>query len=313
MLENPKDDEKNPDEEPIVLISFDDLRKKYETPELSLSDLKERGARTESYYDVLENDDGEILITLKRIDSPMDKDYKPKFYYGGGSHGIFLKSPESTVVICDHLHPGVRKQLGKVKEILIAELRDGAITEEYMADMLYQADADDLAVSLMAWRESKKDGTPQSAYHIEMPRSVSPSGRRCVFSPPNYPLRCYVISLNEWSGSAGSVIDALTEFLNGGFDALEATGYELSHELELPEEFLDLYEVEEITWLSDEDVIIFEGVDGSGTPNKRRELAIYSLSNGASTVFDVDGGGEYEYGDEAEDGYEYEYDEEDEQ
>jgi hypothetical protein len=37
------------------------------------------------------------------------------------------------MVVCDFVHPGVRESLGRATQVLMAELRDGNVAEEYMA------------------------------------------------------------------------------------------------------------------------------------------------------------------------------------
>lgn len=106
--------------------------------------LSKRPMKIESYYDILENDEGELLFTIKFVDSPQIEDCRPIMYYDGGAHAIFVKNEEITI-ICDFIHPGVRGSLGRVSEVLFAELRDGNIMEEYMVDVLHVTGIDEIA------------------------------------------------------------------------------------------------------------------------------------------------------------------------
>lgn len=92
--------------------------------------------RVESYYDILENEDNELMFTLKDIELPIDPAFTPRMYYDGGEHAIFIKN-KTTGIICDYIHPGVRGSLGKVDEVLVAELKNGEIDEEYMVDVIH--------------------------------------------------------------------------------------------------------------------------------------------------------------------------------
>jgi len=82
----------------------------------------------ESYYDILENDDGELLVTIKARQGGPEK---PAILYAGEEHALFYRSADQTIIL-DFIHPGVRGSFRKVKELLVAELRDGSIVREYM-------------------------------------------------------------------------------------------------------------------------------------------------------------------------------------
>jgi len=124
--------------------------------EVSIEELKKCTVRIEGYYDILENDDNEFLITVKQTDSPIEDGCPPRFYYDGGEHGILLKN-NKTVTICDYVNPGVRGRMGKVLSILFAELKDGAIAEEYHAEVINQPGISKIAEELM--RRSKINET----------------------------------------------------------------------------------------------------------------------------------------------------------
>jgi len=106
--------------------------------------LKKRPMKVAGYYDILENEDGELLFTIKCLDSPMSDGHAPVLYYDGGPHAIFVKNDDVTL-ICDFVHPGVRGSLGKVDEVLFAELKDGDITEEYMVDVRHVPGIEEIA------------------------------------------------------------------------------------------------------------------------------------------------------------------------
>jgi len=99
-----------------------------------LAALEARSMKTLDYYDILTNDDGEVMFSIKRLGAKRDKKFAPVIYYDGGAHAILVKN-EDLAVVCDHVHPGVRALLFGAKEVLIAELEDGSVAEEYMAEM----------------------------------------------------------------------------------------------------------------------------------------------------------------------------------
>lgn len=115
--------------------------------EISYEQLESRETIVLNYYDILENDDHEFLITSP-VCIPGLKD-EPTFYYGGGQHAILMKNAVVSV-ICDYVHPGVRERLLAVPEVLIAELPKGTevVLDEYMATVV-QMDVDEWAERLM--------------------------------------------------------------------------------------------------------------------------------------------------------------------
>jgi len=106
--------------------------------------LSKRPMTVESYYDILENDDNDLLFTIKFVNSPLIEGCKPIMYYDGKQHAIFVKNEDITI-ICDYVHPGVRGSLGKASKVLFAELKDGAIEEEYMVDVLHVPGIEEIA------------------------------------------------------------------------------------------------------------------------------------------------------------------------
>ena len=109
-----------------------------------LEALRERPMQTLHRYDIMENDEGEILFTMISFDSPLSESDRPLMYYDGGPHAIFVKNDEAAV-ICDYIHPAVRETLEKVDKVLIAELQDDTIKEEYYADLLHVEGVEEIA------------------------------------------------------------------------------------------------------------------------------------------------------------------------
>jgi len=111
---------------------------------LSKDELSKRQMKTENYYDILENEDNELLFTIKFLDSPLIDQCSPIMYYDGGPHAIFVKNKEITL-ICDYVHPGVRGSLDRVSKVLFAELKDGEVVEEYFVYMRHVPGIEEIA------------------------------------------------------------------------------------------------------------------------------------------------------------------------
>lgn len=82
---------------------------------------------TEAFYDVLQNMDDELLVTVRaRTGGPSE----PVIFYDGKEHAL-LKRNDDMFIILDYLHPDVRKLFFDSKTILIAEFKDTGIIREY--------------------------------------------------------------------------------------------------------------------------------------------------------------------------------------
>ena len=55
-----------------------------------------------------------------------------KIVYDGGQTALLHRTPDDIVAL-DFIHPAIRTDLKKKKEVLIVEVNDGAIVREYMA------------------------------------------------------------------------------------------------------------------------------------------------------------------------------------
>ncbi len=73
-----------------------------------------------NYYDILENDDGEILIMIKYEGKGFERSpSSPTLYYDGKEHAVFI-SDSTQPIICDYVASGIREKLHEIKEILFA-------------------------------------------------------------------------------------------------------------------------------------------------------------------------------------------------
>ncbi len=93
---------------------------------------------TESYYDILENSDGELLFCLKARDGSPER---PQILYSGEDHALFYRTAGQMIVL-DYVHVDVREALNKVSSVLVAEFSDASeenpqrgIVREYTASV----------------------------------------------------------------------------------------------------------------------------------------------------------------------------------
>ena len=118
--------------------------------ELKLEVLKTRKVIVMGYYDILENEDSELLFVLKPFESPLTEGYEPRLYYDGGPHAILLKN-QTLVVVCDMIHTGVRGSLARKTKVLIGETSEEAVQEEYYAEVRHGEGVEALADALILW------------------------------------------------------------------------------------------------------------------------------------------------------------------
>ena len=125
-----------------------------EHPELpSYVDLKKMRIHVLSGYDVIEGFSGEVEFEIESVGAPLVPEVTPLFYYDGGAHAILIKNPE-TVVICNHIHPGVRSSVYSSKLICFIEKADSSsdeddVVEKYTVEVIKHNDIEALAERLM--------------------------------------------------------------------------------------------------------------------------------------------------------------------
>ena len=88
-----------------------------------------------SSYDILINDEKEVLVCLK-LKVPGEPS-QPLFYYEGGMHGILVKN-ESSFILCDYLNPGTHQTLSQSEKVLFVEMDENdEIMQEYEAELIH--------------------------------------------------------------------------------------------------------------------------------------------------------------------------------
>ena len=80
-------------------------------------------------FNILKNSEGNLMLLIHaRMGGVADS----KVVYDGGQTAL-LHRTEKDIVALDFIHPAVRADLKKKKEVLIVEVNGGAIIREYMA------------------------------------------------------------------------------------------------------------------------------------------------------------------------------------
>lgn len=132
--------------------------------DITFEQLQDREIWVLEYYNILQNEDDDILLVVPR-DLPGMPD-EPVFYYDGGQHGI-LADGRMPVIVCDHIHKEVRKVMENCEEILVYASQNAAedlpedapATEvepaEFMAKVYWQPEIQKLAKQLM--KQAKAD------------------------------------------------------------------------------------------------------------------------------------------------------------
>lgn len=98
-------------------------------------------------YDILENDDGEIMVAIH--DLPKGDEKQAILFCDGGEHAILFKGPYR-LIICDFVHPEARKKLTKREEVLCYEDQNPDEEKgEYLARVVNRPRTSELAKKLL--------------------------------------------------------------------------------------------------------------------------------------------------------------------
>ena len=80
-------------------------------------------------FNILKNGEGNLMLLVHARVGGVENS---KVVYDGGQTAL-LHRTEKDIVALDFIHPAVRADLKKKKEVLIVEVDGGAIVREYMA------------------------------------------------------------------------------------------------------------------------------------------------------------------------------------
>ena len=82
-------------------------------------------------FNILKNGEGNLMLLVHaRMGGVSDS----KVVYDGGQTALLYRTKEDVVAL-DFIHPAVRSDLKKKKDVLIVEVNGGAIVREYMASV----------------------------------------------------------------------------------------------------------------------------------------------------------------------------------
>ncbi len=81
----------------------------------------------EGRYDVLVNNNGELLIALKKKEGEPENS---RILYDGKEHALFYRNPSETIIL-DYIHPDAQTHLEKTDKVIIVEFEDDDIIREY--------------------------------------------------------------------------------------------------------------------------------------------------------------------------------------
>ena len=82
-------------------------------------------------FNILKNGEGNLMLLVHaRMGGVADS----KVVYDGGQTALLYRT-EKDIVALDFVHPAIRSDLKKKKEVLIVEVDGGAIVREYMASV----------------------------------------------------------------------------------------------------------------------------------------------------------------------------------
>ena len=80
-------------------------------------------------FNILKNAEGNLMLLVHaRMGGVSDS----KVVYDGGQTALLHRTPEDVVAL-DFIHPAIRSDLKKKKEVLVVEVNAGAVVREYMA------------------------------------------------------------------------------------------------------------------------------------------------------------------------------------
>ena len=93
--------------------------------------LRTNPVEHEINFNILKNGEGNLMLL---VHARMGGVTNSKIVYDGGQKALLYRT-EQDVVSLDFIHPAIRGDLKKKKEVLVVEVNDGAVVREYMASV----------------------------------------------------------------------------------------------------------------------------------------------------------------------------------
>ncbi len=81
----------------------------------------------EGRYDVLVNNNGELLIAIKKKEG---EPASSRILYDGNEHALFYRNATETIIL-DYIHPDAKEHLTKASKVIIVEFENDDIIREY--------------------------------------------------------------------------------------------------------------------------------------------------------------------------------------
>ena len=82
-------------------------------------------------YDILLNEDGEVLIAIR---ARLEEVSKPQILYAGEDKILLYRNPSQTIYLAD-IPTEVRDSLKKVSKLLMVEVHDESVVREYFVPL----------------------------------------------------------------------------------------------------------------------------------------------------------------------------------
>ena len=80
-------------------------------------------------FNILKNGEGNLMLLVHaRVGGVSNS----KIVYDGGQKALLYRTDKETIAL-DFIHPAIRGDLKKKKEVLVVEVNAGAVVREYMA------------------------------------------------------------------------------------------------------------------------------------------------------------------------------------
>ncbi len=85
----------------------------------------------EDNFNILKNGVGNLMILIR---ARLGGVKAPYIIYDGGQEALLYRT-ENTPIILDYIHPAIREDLKKKKDVLVVETNEGAVVREYISNI----------------------------------------------------------------------------------------------------------------------------------------------------------------------------------
>ncbi len=85
----------------------------------------------EDNFNILKNGVGNLMILIR---ARLGGVKSPYIVYDGGQEALLYRT-ENKPIILDYIHPAIREDLKKKKDVLVVETNEGAVIREYISSI----------------------------------------------------------------------------------------------------------------------------------------------------------------------------------